>query len=140
MFESASNDVGVAIFTKKLHVDKLAYQVTLLTGKTTLWYINTVWVGSWNPDAGYGGHHDNTGRCFIINGTEYNSDAVTPITVGILQTNTIEHSNSKLKWDQGDNVIAKAVGPLPVTDRILALGAWQSSAAFYNIVFECAWN
>jgi hypothetical protein len=136
----AHNTIGVAIFKKKLHVDKASFSVTLLSGYTTNWYINTIWTGTWNPDAGYGGYHDTTGRGFIINGTKYSPDDVSPIAVGVLHDVTVTQSNTTLEWDQDGTPMTQTVGPLPVTDRSLALGAWESAAAFYNVVFEGTLN
>ncbi len=137
---AAYDTIGVAIFKKKLHVDKASFTVTLLSGTTTNWYINTIWSGSWNPDAGFAGYHDNTGRGFIINGTKYAAAVTSPLSVGGLHDAAIEQSDTELKWDQDGDVMTEAVGPLPVTDRSFALGAWQASAAYYDVVFEGTLN
>jgi len=132
--------IGAAIFKKQLHVDKASFRVLLLSGSTTNWYINTLWSGSWNPDAGYGAYHDTTGRGFIINGTEYSPSDVSPLSVGVMHNNTVEQSDTQIKWTQDGTVMTETVTPLPVTNRILALGAYDSSAAFYNVVFEGTLN
>jgi len=137
---SASNDIGVAILKKKLHVYKVSYQVTLLAGNTTNWYINTVWDGRWNPAAGYGGYHDYTGRGFLINCSKYTPADVSPLSVGVLEDVVIEQTDNQLNWTQVGVVMTENVAPVPVTDRILALGAWESSAAFYNLVIEATLN
>jgi hypothetical protein len=137
---SASNDIGVAILRKKLHVYKTSYQVTLLAGNTTNWYINTVWDGRWNPAAGYGGYHDYTGRGFLINGSKYTPADVSPLSVGVLEDVVIEQTDTQLSWTQVGVVMTENVAPVPVTDRNLALGAWESSAAFYNLVIEATLN
>lgn len=136
----AEGDTGIAIFKKQLHVNRASFKATLMSGTTLLWYVNTIWSGYWNPDAGYAGYHDYTGRGFIANGTEYPPAEVTPISVGVLQSNTIEQTDSELTWDQDGSVIKQTVAPLPVTDRIFGLGATRSSAAFYNVVFEGTLN
>lgn len=132
--------IGVAIFKKKLHVEKASFSFTLLSGNTANWYINTIWSGSWNPDSGYGGYHDYTGRGFIINGTEHSPADVSPLSVGVMHENTVEQSDSEIKWSQDGSVMTQTVSPLPVKDRIFALGAYDSSAAFYHVIFEGTLN
>jgi hypothetical protein len=126
----------VALFRRKLHVDKASFTATLLSGSTFNWYINTLWTGAWDPPAGYSGYHDKTGRGFVINGSDYSPDDVSPLSVGVSHTITVEQSNTELRWEQDGTAISADVSPLPVTDRNLALGAWDSSAAFYDVVIE----
>jgi hypothetical protein len=137
---AAPDEIGVAIFKKKLHTSKLSFSVTLLSGKTTNWYINTIWSGYWNPDSAYAGYHDYSGRGFVINGEQINPDDVSPLSVGVMQNVVIEQTDSELKWEQGGVTITHAVAPVPVNDRILAIGAWDASAAFYNVVIEGTLN
>ncbi|HEY5958333.1 MAG TPA: hypothetical protein VIV60_17335, partial [Polyangiaceae bacterium] len=135
-----SSGIGVAIFKRKLHVEKVSFSVTLLSGSTTNWYVNTIWSGSWKPEAGYGSYHDYSGRGFITNGVEQPPADISPLSVGVMHKSTITQSDNQLTWDLDGKVITETVAPLPVTDRILALGAWESSAAYYNVVFEGTLN